>query len=214
MTKKQLQARDLYRQLELSYPDAKCGLDYENAWQLLVATILSAQCTDKRVNQVTIALFAALPDPQQMAAASQQQVEELIHSTGFFRNKAKNLILCAQQVLAQHQGLVPDRIESLVALAGVGRKTANVVLGNVFQVPGMVVDTHVARLSRRFGWTESDNPILIEKQLAELLPAAVWTQAGHTLIAHGRACCKAPTPICSQCPIVASCPRCRVERSR
>lgn len=205
---------DLYRQLERAYPEAACGLNYQDAWQLLVATILSAQCTDKRVNQVTEILFQALPDPQQMAAASQQQVEELIHSTGFFRNKAKNLILCAQQLLSRHQGEVPATLESLVALAGVGRKTANVVLGNAYQVPGMVVDTHVKRLVRRFGWSKSENPVQIEKELTKLLPADVWTRAGHTLIAHGRACCKAPTPICSQCPILELCPQIGVDRCR
>lgn len=207
------QVLNLYRQLERAYPDAKCGLEYQNAWQLLVATILSAQCTDKRVNQVTIALFEALPGPEEMAAASQQQVEGLIHSTGFFRNKAKNLIMCAEQVLSCHQGGVPKTLEELIALAGVGRKTANVVLGNAYQVPGMVVDTHVKRLANRFGWTTSDKPVQIEKELSMLLPTDVWTQAGHTLIAHGRACCKAPTPICSRCPVVASCPRIGVDRS-
>jgi len=212
--KKRDRALSLYRQLEQAYPAAECGLDYQGAWQLLVATILSAQCTDKRVNQVTVELFKALPGPQQMAEASQEQVEDLIRTTGFFRNKAKNLIQCACQVLSAHQGEVPQTLDELVALAGVGRKTANVVLGNAFQVPGMVVDTHVKRLSQRFGWTKSDNPVQIEKELSTLLPAEVWTQAGHVMIAHGRACCKAPTPICSQCPIVENCPRKGVERSR
>jgi len=212
--KKKDRALNLYRQLERAYPDAKCGLDYQNPWQLLVATILSAQCTDKRVNQVTVGLFAALPDPKTMAAAGQDEVEKLIRSTGFFRNKAKNLILCAEQILGCHQGRVPDTLEELVALAGVGRKTANVVLGNAYRTPGMVVDTHVKRLANRFGWTKSDNPVQIEKELSRLLPADVWTQAGHTLIAHGRACCKAPTPICSQCPIVETCLRIGVNRSR
>ncbi len=212
--KKKDRAIDLYRKLEQAYPDARCGLEYQNAWQLLVATILSAQCTDKRVNQVTVPLFAALPGPSEMAAASQEQVEKLVRSTGFFRNKAKNLILCAQQVLSLHQGEVPKNLDQLVALAGVGRKTANVVLGNAYQIPGMVVDTHVKRLANRFGWTKSDNPVQIEKELGKLLPKKVWTQAGHTLIAHGRACCKAPTPLCSQCPVVDACPRIGVNRSR
>lgn len=212
--KKKDSALHLYRQLETAYPDAKCGLDYQNAWQLLVATILSAQCTDQRVNLVTVDLFAALPGPVEMAAASQAHVEDLIRSTGFFRNKAKNLILCAQQVVSRHQGEVPCRLEDLVALAGVGRKTANVVLGNAYSIPGMVVDTHVKRLANRFGWTRSDNPVQIEKELANLLPSELWTQSGHTLIAHGRACCKAPTPLCSQCPIVGLCPRIGVGKSR
>lgn len=212
--KKSERALSLYRQLEAYYPTAKCGLEYQNPWQLLVATILSAQCTDKRVNLVTVDLFKHLPGPKEMAAASQDQVEALIRTTGFFRNKAKNLIQCAEQLLTRHQGKVPQTLEELVALAGVGRKTANVVLGNAYQTPGMVVDTHVKRLARRFGWTRSDNPVQIEKELMKLLPADVWTQAGHVLIAHGRACCKAPTPICSQCPVVELCPRKTVDRSR
>jgi endonuclease-3 len=208
------QALKLYRQLEQAYPEACCGLNYQNPWQLLVATILSAQCTDKRVNQVTVPLFQAFPGPYEMSSASQLQVEGLIRSTGFFRNKAKNLILCAQQVLGRHQGRVPASLEKLVALAGVGRKTANVVLGNAYNIPGMVVDTHVKRLARRFGWSRSENPVQLEKELGELFPAELWTQLGHTLIAHGRACCKAPVPICSQCPVVSLCPRINVSRSR
>ncbi len=207
-------AQHLYRCLEQTYPDATCGLNYQNSWQLLVATILSAQCTDKRVNLVTVGLFAAFPGPAAMATAGREQLEELIHSTGFFRNKAKNLLLCARQISNLHQGKVPGKLEELVALAGVGRKTANVVLGNAFQIPGMVVDTHVKRLANRFGWSKSENPLQIEKDLVGLLPTALWTQAGHLLIAHGRACCKAPTPVCSQCSIVDLCPRIGVQRSR
>lgn len=207
-------ALELLRLLETAYPDAHCALNYDNAWQLLVATILSAQCTDKRVNQVTVELFRVYPDAQQLASARQEQVEELVHSTGFFRNKARNLILCAEQLLRHHAGQVPQSLDELVALAGVGRKTANVVLGNAFQVPGMVVDTHVKRLTRRFGWTLARDPVQIEKDLCRLLPAAVWTKSGHILIAHGRACCKAPVPNCSGCPVVAFCPRIGVIKSR
>lgn len=214
LTEKQNKALNLLDSLEHAYPQANCALNYANPWQLLVATILSAQCTDKRVNLVTIELFKQLPGPEQMAAASQDQVEGLIRTTGFFRNKAKNLIACAAQVLARHQGEVPQRLEDLVALPGVGRKTANVVLGNAFNIPGMVVDTHVKRLSRRFGWTRSEDPVRIEQELCLLLPAERWTQAGHTLIAHGRACCKAPVPFCSQCPVGKFCPRCGVEKAR
>ncbi len=155
-TKKQASA--LLEKLEQIYPDAHCALNYKNPWQLLVATILSAQCTDKRVNIVTVELFRTFSTPQQLAAATQQQVEDIIRTTGFFRNKAKNLIHCAEQLLQYHQGNVPDNLEALVALSGVGRKTANVVLGNAYQVPGMVVDTHVKRLARRFGWTTADAP--------------------------------------------------------
>lgn len=212
--KKSDKALTLLRALEKVYPDAHCALEYRNPWELLVATILSAQCTDKRVNQVTATLFKVLPGPEQMAAASQEQVESLIRSTGFFRNKAKNLILCAEQILVRHQGKVPADLDALVALNGVGRKTANVVLGNAYQIPGMVVDTHVKRLARRFNWTKSDNPVQIEKELSQLLPAADWTQSGHTLIAHGRACCKAPYPNCSSCPVIELCPRIGVDRSK
>jgi endonuclease-3 len=208
------QALMLLNLLELAYPDAHCELNYTNAWQLLVATILSAQCTDKRVNQVTVELFRVYPTPSRLAVAKQEQIEELIHSSGFFRNKAKNLILCAEQLLQRHAGQVPQTLDELVALAGVGRKTANVVLGNAFQVPGVVVDTHVKRLSRRFGWSRASDPVQIETDLCRLLPAAGWTQCGHTLIAHGRACCKAPTPLCSCCPVAASCPRIGVGKSR
>jgi len=212
--KKNEKALLLLRALEKAYPNAHCALIYQNPWQLLVATILSAQCTDKRVNIVTVKLFKVLPGPEQMAAASQEQVEDLIRSTGFFRNKAKNLIRCAQQILSKHQGEVPADLDALVALNGVGRKTANVVLGNAFQIPGMVVDTHVKRLARRFGWTKSDSPEKIESELSKLLPESEWTQSGHTLIAHGRACCKAPTPICSSCPIIELCPRKGVDKSQ
>ncbi|MCK5913410.1 MAG: endonuclease III [Desulfuromusa sp.] len=212
--KKSEKALRLLLALDNIYPEAHCALLYQNPWQLLVATILSAQCTDKRVNIVTATLFEVLPSPERMAAASQEQVENLIRSTGFYRNKAKNLIRCAEQVLTLHQGKVPADLDALVALNGVGRKTANVVLGNAYQIPGMVVDTHVKRLARRFGWTKSENPEQIETELSRLLPESSWIQCSHTLIAHGRACCKAPTPSCSACPVVELCPRRGVEKSR
>ncbi len=211
--KKAEKALQLLQALENIYPDAHCALHYQNPWQLLVATILSAQCTDKRVNIVTANLFKRFPGPEQLAAATQEQVEEIIRSTGFFRNKAKNLISCADQILVRHQGKVPADLDALVALSGVGRKTANVVLGNAYQIPGMVVDTHVKRLARRFGWTRSDNPEQIEKELSLLLPEEKWTQTSHTLISHGRACCKAPAPHCSRCPVIELCPRRGVNKS-
>ncbi len=214
MTKKTEKALQMLRALENIYPNAECALHYENPWQLLVATILSAQCTDVRVNMVTEKLFEELPGPEDMAAAGQERVEKLIRTTGFFRNKAKNLILCARQILEKHQGKVPEKIDALVALAGVGRKTANVVLGNAYGIPGMVVDTHVKRLSRRFGWTKADDPVKIEQDLCRLLPKKEWTQCSHTLIAHGRACCKAPTPVCSQCPVSDLCLRKGVDKAR
>jgi len=213
MTKRE-KALHLLRVLEQLYPHATCALHYENPWQLLVATILSAQCTDVRVNIVTQELFRVFPGPRELAAASQQEVEDLIRTTGFFRNKAKNLILCAQQLLTLHHGEVPSDLDALVGLAGVGRKTANVVRGNAYGIPGMVVDTHVKRLSRRFGWTKAEDPVKIEQDLSRLLPAEEWTQCSHILIAHGRACCKAPTPQCSQCGVVDLCRRIGVDKSR
>ena len=197
-----------------TYPAAHCALHFSNPWELLVATILSAQCTDVRVNLVTPALFDRYPDPSDLAAADPADVEEAIRSTGFFRNKAKNLIGCATAVVADHDGRVPATLEELTALPGVGRKTANVVLGNAFAVPGMVVDTHVKRLAFRLGWTRNTDPEKIEQDLCGLLPEAQWTQAGHLLIHHGRALCKAPTPTCSQCPLWELCPRKGVRKSR
>ena len=193
--------------LEAAYPDAHCALTYRNPWQLLVATILSAQCTDVRVNLVTPELFKRFPEPSSLANAQLAEVEELIRSTGFFRNKAKNLIGCAAALVDYHQGEVPQEISLLVALPGVGRKTANVVLGNAFDVPGMVVDTHVGRIAGRLGWAAAGTPEVVEKQLCQLLPAERWTQTAHVLIFHGRQCCRARTACCSVCPVVDRCPQ-------
>ena len=200
--------------LESVYPEAECALNHKNPYELLVATILSAQCTDVRINAVTPALFTRYPDPYLLAAASLDELEELIKSTGFFRNKARNLLGCAQMIVDQYGGEVPTEMASLVALPGVGRKTANVVLGNAFGIPGMVVDTHVKRISYRLGWSRQTEPERVEKDLGQLLPSARWNQTSHTLIFHGRALCKAPTPICSACPVLADCPRNGVRRSR
>jgi len=200
--------------LERCYPDAHCALNHRNPLELLVATVLSAQCTDVRVNLVTPALFAAYPDAAALAAAECTRLEELIHSTGFFRTKARNLRALAEVLHAEHGGEVPRELEALVALPGVGRKTANVVLGNVFGVPAMVVDTHVGRLARRFGWTGAKNPEGVEKELCALLPERCWTQTSHLLIFHGRQCCKSQQPLCSGCPIGELCPRIGVTRSR
>ncbi|PNU20381.1 endonuclease III [Geothermobacter hydrogeniphilus] len=204
----------LLERLEQVYPEAECALNHRNPWQLLVATMLSAQCTDVRVNLVTPSLFERFPSPGAMADADLVEVEALIRSTGFFRNKAKNLIGCAAVLSVEYGGEVPTDLEQLVALPGVGRKTANVVLGNAFGIPGMVVDTHVKRLAGRFGWTRAEDPVKIEKDLQQLLPEERWTRAGHTLIAHGRTLCKAPTPVCSACPIADGCPRRGVTRSK
>lgn len=200
--------------LEAAYPDAHCALTHENPWQLLVATILSAQCTDVRVNMVTPALFERFPGPEEMAQAGLDEVEDLIRSTGFFRNKARNLIACAATVVEKHAGEVPEEMSSLVALPGVGRKTANVILGNAFDVPGMVVDTHVGRISKRLGWSKTTTAEGIEKELCALLPAKSWTQAAHVLIFHGRECCRAQTAWCSRCPVVARCPQVGVGRQK
>jgi endonuclease-3 len=200
--------------LERHYPPVRCALIFEHPWQLLVATILSAQCTDRQVNLVTRKLFARFPGPREMAAAESGEVEQLIHSTGFFRNKAKNLIACAAAVLKEHQGRVPRTMEDLVALPGVGRKTANVVLGNAFGIPGFPVDTHVRRLARRLGWTRQQSPERIEAELCADLPAERWTLASHLLIHHGREICKARRPQCSGCPVLPHCPRTGVDDSR
>jgi len=200
--------------LETSYPEAHCALVHDDPWQLLVATILSAQCTDKRVNQVTPKLFARFPDAASLAAADSEELEELIRSTGFFRNKAKNLIGCAKQLVRAHNGQVPREMAALVSLPGVGRKTANVILGNAYDVPGMVVDTHVGRVARRLGWAAARTPERIEAQLCKLLPAERWTHAAHVLIFHGRQCCRAQTPLCSSCPVLERCPRIGVGKHR
>ncbi|PLX74035.1 MAG: endonuclease III [Desulfuromonas sp.] len=200
--------------LDALYPEAECALVHANPYQLLVATILSAQCTDVRVNQVTPGLFRKYPEPLHLAQADPDELEELIKSTGFYRNKAKNLIGAAREICARFRGEVPDDMAGLVSLPGVGRKTANVLLGNVFSIPGMVVDTHVKRIAYRLGWSRQSDPEKVEQDLMKLLPTERWTQTSHTLIHHGRAICKAPTPLCSVCPILEACPRNGVKRSR
>lgn len=207
-------AQQLLTTLEGCYPDAHCALIHNKPLELLVATVLSAQCTDVRVNLVTPKLFAAYPDAAALAAAELAALEQLIHSTGFFRTKARNLQALARVLQTEYGGEVPRQLEALVALPGVGRKTANVVLGNAFGIPAMVVDTHVGRLARRFGWTLAKNPEGVEKDLRLLLPAEVWTQTSHLLIFHGRQCCKSQQPLCSGCPVGELCPRLGVTRSR
>jgi endonuclease-3 len=217
MARKKDRLQDMIQVLEILeglYPEARCALHFENAWQLLVATILSAQCTDRRVNIVTEGLFDRFPDPISLAAAQPAEVEELIRSTGFFRNKAKNLIACAAQVVASYDGNVPCTMEQLVSLPGVGRKTANVVLGNAFGVPGLAVDTHVKRLVRRLGWTRQRDPEGIERALCSILPPSRWTQTSHLLIHHGRNLCKAQRPLCTRCPVQPHCPRIGLKDSR
>jgi endonuclease-3 len=206
-TRKLERALELIEHLHAAYPDAKCALAHENAYQLLAATILSAQCTDERVNQVTPALFARFPTPADLAGARQEEVEALIHSTGFYRNKAKSLIGMATALVEEHGGEVPDSMEALVRLPGVGRKTANVVLSNIFgKAEGVVVDTHVKRLAARLALTRESDPEKVERDLMALLPREHWGAVEHLLIHHGRAVCKAPRPRCGACVIAALCP--------
>lgn len=188
------------------YPDAHCELDHEGPLQLLVATVLSAQCTDARVNLVTPALFARYPSAADYAVAAPEDVEEIIRSTGFFRSKAAAITGIGRVLVERHGGEVPGRLEDLVTLPGVGRKTANVVLGNAFGVPGITVDTHVGRLARRLGWTRSTDPVEVEADLAALFPPEEWTMLSHRLIFHGRRTCFARKPACRRCPIAHLCP--------
>jgi len=189
------------------YPDAHCALDFRNAYELLCATILSAQCTDKRVNMVTPALFARYPDAAALAEANPEELEEIIRSTGFYRSKAKSLIGMAQALVARHGGQVPDDMEALVVLPGVGRKTANVVLGDAFaKQEGIVVDTHVTRLSNRLGLTKHDDAVKIEQALLPLFPREQWTKISHLLIDHGRQVCDARKPRCADCILADVCP--------
>jgi endonuclease-3 len=200
-------ASALYEGLAAEHPDAHCELVHRDAFELLCATILSAQCTDKRVNMVTPALFARYPDARALAAARQEDVEELVKSTGFFRNKAKNLIAMAQALVADHDGQVPASMEALRVLPGVGRKTANVILGNVFGInEGVTVDTHVARLSARLGLTKETDPVKIEQALMPLFPRESWAMLSHLLIFHGRRVCEARKPRCGACVLAARCP--------
>lgn len=195
----------ILEKLDELYPDAKCSLNYETAFQLLVATILSAQCTDERVNQVTPLLFERFPTPQQMARASLEELEEMIRSTNFYRNKARALQACSQVLVEKHEGQVPQTLEELIVLRGVGRKTANVVLGNAFQIPGMVVDTHIGRVSRRLGLTKKLDPVEVERDLMHLIPKDKWIEFGHQLIQHGRRICMARNPRCNRCGLNAIC---------
>ncbi len=200
-------ARQLVRGLARLYPDAVCALHHDNPLQLLIATILSAQCTDVRVNMVTPGLFARFPDAAAFAGAQPRELETAIQSTGFFRNKARNIMACCQQLLERHGGEVPRTMEDLVQLPGVGRKTANVILGNAFDVPGITVDTHVGRLSRRLGLTAATDPEKVEEDLMELLPKKEWTMFSHRMIFHGRQVCFARKPNCAGCTLAKFCPK-------
>ncbi|KAA3612903.1 MAG: endonuclease III [Planctomycetota bacterium] len=204
-------AQKILRRLRRHFPEAATALDHHDPWQLLVATILSAQCTDERVNQVTPALFRHYPRIQDFAESPNGELEQLIRSTGFFNNKAKNIRGAARRVLEVHQGQVPDEMEALLALPGVARKTANCVLGTAFgKNVGVVVDTHVGRLARRFGFTAEKNPVKVERDLMELFPQKSWTYLSHALILHGRATCKARKADCESCKFADLCPQIEV----
>ena len=193
--------------LESLYPDAHCELDFATPFQLLVATILSAQCTDKRVNGVTPSLFARFPDAAALSVAAPSELEEIIKSTGFFRNKAKSILGAARVIMEDFDGRVPETMDELLTLPGVARKTANVVLGSAFgKNEGFVVDTHIARLSLRLGFTRESEPQKIERDLMDKVPRKKWTQLGHQLIWHGRRVCAARKPDCARCALQADCP--------
>lgn len=193
--------------LRAEYPDARTALDFQTPLQLLIATILSAQCTDERVNQVTPGLFARFPDAAALAAADRAELETLIKSTGFFRNKAKAILSCCADLVKLHGGEVPRTLEQLTALHGVGRKTANVVLANAFGIPGIAVDTHVTRVSNRLAFVRDVDAVKIEFALMQIVPREHWLKLSHYLILHGRRICVARKPRCSVCPVAAHCPR-------
>jgi endonuclease III len=206
-TNKQKRAEEVVSRLKQMYPKAKCSLDFTNAFELLIATMLSAQSTDARVNIVTKSLFRKYPDPAAFAAAGQVEMEKDVRQTGFFRNKAKAVIAASRAVMEKHAGEVPKTMDELTALPGVGRKTANVVLSNAFKLPvGVVVDTHVARVSGRLGFTAQADPVKIEEDLMKLIPKKEWTSYSHRVIEHGRNICIARKPKCSECRLNELCP--------
>ncbi|WP_131737230.1 endonuclease III [Actinomadura roseirufa] len=199
-------ARRINRVLAETYPDAHCELNFATPFELLVATVLSAQTTDARVNLTTPALFARYPGPEDLAAANPEDVEEILRPTGFFRAKTKSVMGLSAALRDRFGGEVPGRLEDLVTLPGVGRKTANVVLGNAFDVPGITVDTHFGRLARRFDWTTDSDPVRVEQEIGELIPRKDWTMLSHRLIWHGRRICHARRPACGACPLTRLCP--------
>lgn len=199
-------ARRMNKALGVAFPHVYCELDFTTPLQLAIATVLSAQCTDKKVNEVTPALFLRYPDVYGLAAADRIELEELIHPTGFYRNKASSLLGLAQAVVERHEGVLPSTLLELVSLPGVGRKTANVILGNAFGVPGITVDTHFGRLVRRWGWTTEEDPVKVEHAIGELIPRKEWTVLSHRIVFHGRRVCHAKRPACGVCVLAKDCP--------
>jgi endonuclease-3 len=210
-----IKVQTLIRKLKEHYPDAKCALHHRNPFELLIATILSAQCTDEKVNQVTPGLFEKYPTPEAFARADLSDLEWMIRPTGFFKNKSKSIQGASQKIVAEYGGHVPRTMEELIELPGVGRKTANVVLGVAFQIPiGVVVDTHVGRLSYRLGLTKSEAPVQIEKDLQAVVPKQEWIHFSHLLISHGRQICKSQRPRCDICFLNKLCPKKGVKLTR
>lgn len=206
LAKKKERAQAIYRILTKRYPNVRCELDFKNPLQLLIATVLSAQCTDKRVNAVTPALFKRYKKVGDFAGADLRELQGIIKSTGFYRAKAKNIKGLATKIITEYNGKVPDKLEELIKLPGVGRKTANVVLGHAFDTPGITVDTHFGRLSRRFGWTKETDPVKVEFEVMELIPRKEWTNLSQRMIWHGRRICHARKPACGACPLAELCP--------
>jgi endonuclease-3 len=206
LPEKKVRAKAIYRQLTKSYPNVRCELEYNSAFQLLVATVLSAQCTDKRVNQTTPALFKKYPNPKKMAKADVKDIQRLVKSTGFYRAKAKNIKALSNKIMEEFDGNVPSNLDDLITLPGVGRKTANVVLGHAFGIPGITVDTHFGRLSRRFGWSKQNDPVKVEFEVGKLIAEKEWTNLSQRMIWHGRRVCHSRKPACGACPLAKLCP--------
>ena len=200
------EAKAVYRILTKTYPNIRCELDFTNPLELVIATVLSAQCTDKRVNTITPALFRKYKNPKDYAKADLHEIERLIHSSGFYRAKARHIKGISIKLLEDFDGKVPHTLEELITLPGVGRKTANVVLGHAFDTPGITVDTHFGRLSRRFGWTDEKDPVKVEMVVQQLIPQAEWTNLSQRMIWHGRRICHSRKPACGACPIAKICP--------
>jgi len=206
LAQKKVRARSIYRILSKTYPNVRCELNYKTPFQLLVATVLSAQCTDKRVNQTTPALFRKYPNPKKMAEADVRDIQRLVKSTGFYRAKAKNIKSLSSKITTEFDGEVPNNLKDLITLPGVGRKTANVLLGHAFGIPGITVDTHFGRLSRRFEWSKSLDPVKVEFEVGGLIPKKEWTNLSQRLIWHGRRVCHSRKPACGACPLAKYCP--------